>query len=71
MGEGLQRLCNEHKLRLSRVDNIFLTRVANETMGGLPGMILTLVDSGKPKQAVHGGPGLISYMTAYRHFMYR
>lgn len=36
-GEGLQRFCMEHRVRLSRVDGIFVTRVCNETMGGLPG----------------------------------
>ena len=42
-GEGLQRFCMEHRVRLSRVDGIFVTRVCNETMGGLPGERTTLV----------------------------
>lgn len=37
-GEGTQRLCTEYKVRLSRVDNIFLTRLSWENVGGLPGM---------------------------------
>jgi len=36
-GEGLQRFCMEHRVRLARVDGIFLTSVGAETMGGLPG----------------------------------
>ncbi|KAG8052717.1 hypothetical protein GUJ93_ZPchr0001g32916 [Zizania palustris] len=36
-GEGLQRFCTEHKIKLSKIDHIFLTRVCSETAGGLPG----------------------------------
>ncbi|XP_055808983.1 tRNAse Z TRZ4, mitochondrial-like isoform X2 [Solanum dulcamara] len=41
-GEGLQRFCTEHKIKLSQVDHICLTRVCSETTGGLPGLLLTL-----------------------------
>ncbi|KAK9054710.1 hypothetical protein SSX86_025789 [Deinandra increscens subsp. villosa] len=36
-GEGLQRFCTEHKIKLSKIDHIFLSRVCSETAGGLPG----------------------------------
>ncbi len=32
-----QRLCMEHKVRLGKVDNVFITRMAAENVGGLPG----------------------------------
>ncbi|KAF1859687.1 hypothetical protein Lal_00010271 [Lupinus albus] len=35
-GEGLQRFCTEHKIKLSKIDHIFLSRVCSETAGGLP-----------------------------------
>ncbi|KAH7657828.1 Ribonuclease Z protein [Dioscorea alata] len=38
-GEGLQRFCTEHKIKLSKIDHIFLTRVSSETAGGLPGLV--------------------------------
>ncbi|KAL8170576.1 hypothetical protein V2J09_022380 [Rumex salicifolius] len=41
-GEGLQRFCTEHKIKLSKIDHIFLSRVSSETAGGLPGLLLTL-----------------------------
>ncbi|KAL3511761.1 hypothetical protein ACH5RR_024478 [Cinchona calisaya] len=41
-GEGLQRFCTEHKIKLSKIDHIFLSRVCSETAGGLPGLLLTL-----------------------------
>ncbi|MFS8000147.1 putative ribonuclease Z [Helianthus anomalus] len=36
-GEGLQRFCTEHKIKMSKIDHIFLSRVCSETAGGLPG----------------------------------
>ena len=36
-GEGTQRFCTEHRVRLARVDNIFITRLSWENVGGLPG----------------------------------
>ena len=34
-GDGAQRFCNEHKLRLSKIDHIFLANLAPENTGGL------------------------------------
>ncbi|KAL0341995.1 UNVERIFIED_CONTAM: tRNAse Z TRZ4, mitochondrial [Sesamum calycinum] len=45
-GEGLQRFCSEHKIKLSKIDHIFLSRVCSETAGGLPGLLLTLAGMG-------------------------
>ncbi|CAA3033201.1 zinc phosphodiesterase ELAC 2, partial [Olea europaea subsp. europaea] len=42
VGEGFQRFCTEHKIKLSKIDHIFLSRVCSETVGGLPGVLLTL-----------------------------
>ncbi|KAK8527370.1 hypothetical protein V6N13_085203 [Hibiscus sabdariffa] len=45
-GEGLQRFCTEHKIKLSKIDHIFLSRVCSESIGGLPGLLLTLAGMG-------------------------
>ncbi|GMJ05211.1 tRNAse Z4 [Hibiscus trionum] len=45
-GEGLQRFCTEHKIKLSKIDHICLSRVCSETIGGLPGLLLTLAGIG-------------------------
>lgn len=37
-GEGMQRFCMEHKVRLSRVNDIFVTRITSSSVGGLPGL---------------------------------
>ncbi|XP_077415133.1 zinc phosphodiesterase ELAC protein 2 isoform X2 [Vanacampus margaritifer] len=67
-GEGTQRLMQEHKLRASRLDNIFLTRMSWENVGGLSGMILTLKDTGVPNCVLLGPPQLESYVQAIKTF---
>ncbi|XP_051987967.1 zinc phosphodiesterase ELAC protein 2 [Xyrauchen texanus] len=67
-GEGTQRLMQEHKLKIARLDNIFLTRMSWDTVGGLSGMILTLKDTGVPQCVLSGPPQLEKYLSAIRVF---
>ncbi|XP_077476086.1 zinc phosphodiesterase ELAC protein 2 [Stigmatopora argus] len=67
-GEGTQRLMHEHKLRASRLDNIFLTRMSWENVGGLCGMILTLKDTGVPECVLSGPPQLENYVNSIKTF---
>uniref|UniRef100_A0AAR2KNX3 Zinc phosphodiesterase ELAC protein 2 n=1 Tax=Pygocentrus nattereri TaxID=42514 RepID=A0AAR2KNX3_PYGNA len=67
-GEGTQRLMQEHKLKAARLDNIFLTRMSWETVGGLSGMILTLKDTGVPECVLSGPPQLEKYLNAIKVF---
>lgn len=39
VGEGTQRLCLEHKVKLGKVDSIYLTSLNWEVVGGLPGTL--------------------------------
>lgn len=39
VGEGTQRLCVEHKFRLSKISKIFITRLSPNTICGIPGLI--------------------------------
>ncbi|KAG5184962.1 beta-lactamase-like protein [Tribonema minus] len=71
VGEGCQRLCMEHKVRLTKAHNMYLTHIAADTVGGLPGMLLTLADTGKTGVNLHGPQGLVSLLHATRHFMSR
>ena len=41
-GEGLQRFCIEHKIKIKKIGKIFLTSNNIEAFGGLPGMFLTM-----------------------------
>ncbi|KAK4482020.1 hypothetical protein RD792_012938 [Penstemon davidsonii] len=62
-GEGLQRFCSEHKIKLSKIDHIFLSRVCTETAGGLPGLLLTLAGMGDEGMSVNvWGPSDLKYL---------
>ncbi|KAM9596441.1 zinc phosphodiesterase ELAC protein 2 isoform 1-T1 [Trichechus inunguis] len=67
-GEGIQRLMQEHKLKVARLDNIFLTRMHWCNVGGLCGMILTLKETGLPKCVLSGPPQLEKYLEAIKVF---
>ncbi|KAG5229169.1 zinc phosphodiesterase ELAC protein [Salix suchowensis] len=62
-GEGLQRFCTEHKIKLSKIDHIFLSRVCSETAGGIPGLLLTLAGMGEEGMSVNiWGPSDLKYL---------
>ncbi|KAG3025723.1 hypothetical protein PC121_g7047 [Phytophthora cactorum] len=71
VGDGTQRLCMEHHVRLAKLQRVFLTELRSHTVGGLPGMVLTVSDTGKPGLHVHGPPNTKQYLKATRHFLHR
>ncbi|KXZ55190.1 hypothetical protein GPECTOR_3g335 [Gonium pectorale] len=75
-GEGIQRLFREHKIKIKQVTAYFVTRVSTETLGGLPGMALSVVpaDAGGllGRQAactVKGPRGLADYVASFRSYI--
>ncbi|XP_045128370.1 ribonuclease Z, mitochondrial-like isoform X1 [Portunus trituberculatus] len=68
-GEGTQRLAHEHKVKLSTMEHILITHKSWENVGGLPGMLLTLQDTGVPFITLHGPPGIASLYYDTRHFL--
>lgn len=68
-GEGTQRLAHEHRTKLARLEHIFMTRTSWSTIGGLPGLCLTVQDSGVPELTLHGPPGLDEMFQATRRFV--
>ncbi|XP_039754100.1 ribonuclease Z, mitochondrial isoform X1 [Pararge aegeria] len=68
-GEGTQRLAHEHKVKLSRLDHIFITNKTWRNIGGLPGLSLTLQDVGVPNITLHGPEGLDELYNATRRFV--
>ncbi|KAJ3694530.1 hypothetical protein LUZ60_010010 [Juncus effusus] len=72
-GEGLQRFCSEHKIKLSKIDHIFLSRVCSETAGGIPGLLLTLAGLGDEGMSVNiWGPSDLEFLLgAMRGFIPR
>ncbi|XP_015768967.1 PREDICTED: zinc phosphodiesterase ELAC protein 2-like [Acropora digitifera] len=69
-GEGTQRIFNEHKLKLTKINNIFLTRLCWEYIGGLPGMAMTLRDNGKSDIRLNGPSNLSDFIRATRFFLH-
>ncbi|KAF0380098.1 beta-lactamase-like protein [Gigaspora margarita] len=70
-GEGTQRFCLQNKLKVSKLKNVFLTRVNWDCFGGLPGMLLTIADAGTKEIKLYGGPNLTHAITATRGFIIR
>lgn len=75
-GEGFQRFCVEHKVKLTKVNSVLATRVTTEATGGLPGMLLTMADTsagglltGHTGITVHGPQGLNTLVNAFRTFV--
>lgn len=68
-GEGTQRLAHEHRTKLARLEHIFMTRTSWSTIGGLPGLCLTVQDAGVPELTLHGPPGLDEMFQATRRFV--
>lgn len=68
-GEGTQRLAHEHKMKLSRLEHIFVTDASWANLGGLPGVALTVQDVGVPQITLHGPDGLEELFAATRRFV--
>ncbi|TYZ68173.1 hypothetical protein PybrP1_000976 [[Pythium] brassicae (nom. inval.)] len=71
VGDGTQRMCMEHHVRLAKLRHVFLTQLRAHTLGGLPGMVLTVSDTGKDALRVFGPRGTQRFLTATRHFLVR
>ena len=76
VGEGFQRFCVEHRVKLTKINSVLATRVTTEATGGLPGMLLTMADTtagglltGHVGMTVHGPPGLHTLVNAFRTFV--
>lgn len=68
-GEGTQRLATEHHAKLTKIEHIFVTSATWENMGGIPGVALTIQDTGVPKMNLHGPDGTIDIIEATQNFI--
>lgn len=76
VGEGFQRFCVEHKVKLTKVTSVISTRSTTHTLGGLPGMLLTMKDitaggllAGQVGFDVHGPMGMMTAANAFKTFV--
>ena len=70
-GDGTQRFCLEHGVRLARCQHVFVTRLDPATLGGLAGLLLTLDDIGTHEITLIGPVGLGAWAKGLRHFVQR
>lgn len=71
---GLQRKCNEMKIRTGRLHSVFLAgKLDWGHVAGLPGLILTVSDQGVQQLALHhSGNSVLQYMVCcWRYFIFR
>ncbi|KAL4458182.1 hypothetical protein ABPG75_013047 [Micractinium tetrahymenae] len=75
-GEGFQRFCVEHRVKIGKVSGVLATRTTTEATGGLPGMLLSMADTscggllaGHAGMSVFGPPGLSTLVNAFRTFV--
>jgi ribonuclease Z len=72
-GESLQRLSGEHKVRLSRVKDLFITSLDVNNICSLPGVMLSIYDKDKDKtkkRTIHGPPGISAFIESACTFMW-
>lgn len=70
-GEGTTRVSAQYRASNTRVDHIFLTRVASETCGGIPGLLMTLADGGRTSLDMYGPPNLLYALATTRMYARR
>lgn len=69
-GEGTQRLANEHHLKLTKLDHIFVTRPSWKNIGGLPGLLLTLQEYGVNEINIHSLSKMHNLLDALKTFIF-
>jgi ribonuclease Z len=70
-GEGTQRLCAEHGVKLSRLTHVLLTSTAWHCVGGVPGALLTVADAGVSTLRLTAPRGFARTLIAARAFLHR
>jgi ribonuclease Z len=68
---GAQRMCTEHRVRMTSLTSILLTTTNCSALSGLPGMILSIADGGKAQVRIVGPPGTKSFERSARPFTSR
>eukprot|EP00965_Chrysotila_dentata_P237148 6201712-Pleurochrysis_carterae.AAC.3 len=74
-GEGTQRFCTDHRLRIAgRLRRVLLTRLDWTAIGGLPGMLLTTASASTSRigaMALHGPDGLAGSVQITKKHVFR
>ncbi|VVT53971.1 uncharacterized protein SAPINGB_P003842 [Magnusiomyces paraingens] len=72
-GEGLQRSINQNRVKFGKLKNVFISGPLDwSSLGGLPGIILTLADQGVKKMTLHSAVDNLPWACAtWRNFVLR
>ena len=70
-GEGTQRFCMEHHVRLGKIKSVFLSGLSSSNTGGLPGILMSVSDMGTSDIEICGPPGTGAFIHATRYFLRR
>jgi ribonuclease Z len=70
-GAGTQRFAVEHGVRLARLSHVLLATSNWSEVAGLPGLLLTVADSGLPRLRLAAPRGLARTLVAARTFLHR
>lgn len=71
VGEGTSRSSTQRKANLSKVSNIFVSRVGWEAIGGLPGVLMSMADGQRATESLHGPDGLRYALATMRTYAKR
>lgn len=67
--EGIQRFCYANKIKLSNLENVFITNLKWDRISGIYGLVLTMQDLGAPKIDVYTPSEIQDYFSSTKHFM--
>lgn len=68
-GEGAQRLAHEHKMKMAKLEYVFVTYSSWDNIGGIPGLALTLQDVGVPEINIYGTTVIDHLLQTARKFI--
>ena len=67
--ENTTKFCTEHKLRLPKVKNVFVTQLCWEKIGGYCGFLMTQRDSGVSGTVLHGPPNTEEFVATCKRML--
>lgn len=67
--ENTTKFCTEHKLRLPKVKNVFVTQLCWEKIGGYCGFLMTQRDSGVNGTVLHGPPNTGEFVATCKQML--
>jgi len=67
--ENTTKFCTEHKLRLPKVKNVFVTQLCWEKIGGYCGFLMTQRDTGVNGTVLHGPPSTEEFVATCKRML--